>query len=607
MVEQRSIDVLVRDVYQGAVSRRTLLKRAAILGISGPTLTALLAACGGDEDEDPTEAAPAGGDATATTAAPSGDATEEPVSEATEEPDGEATEAPDDEATEAPEGADATATTADSSGSTGGGEATGEVVIMQGVDANTLDPLLRNSTPEFNINVHIFDMFLNRDPVTLEILPSIVESWDTIDELTWEFKLVEDAMFHDGTPVNAEAAVFTFERANQEQIGEAGRVQSIANQIGYESAEAVDEYTFRVTTTKPAAIFPDLLTSFEICPPSAYEDDSAENIANVAQNPVGSGPYKFVEWVRDDHITLEVNPDYWGTPPSIKTVTFRPVPELTARVVALQNDEAQIVVNLAPDVVQQVEDGESTRVSQVTGGRNIFIGIRCDRPPFDDVRVRQALNYAVDWDSIKEALLAGYGERTRTIVNPPNENMAIEAYPYDPDRARELLAEAGVEGLEITMDAPSGRYIQDAQLAQAIAQNFEDIGITINLNVLEWSVYAGELLSGDGSQLDELFFLGLGAPFSGEQELFYVHPTFSLNFTHWENQEYLDLYDQLNQSVDPDERKDLMDQLQVIVMDQCPWVWLWHQVDFYGVSANLEWEARADERISVSTASMSGI
>ncbi|MBA2454114.1 MAG: hypothetical protein H0V47_13150 [Chloroflexia bacterium] len=596
MAEQRSIDALVRDVYQGAVSRRTLLKRAAILGISGPTLTALLAACGGDEDEDPTAAAPTG-DATATTAAPSGDATEEPDDEATEAPDGEATEAPD--------GADATATTG-GTGSTGS-EATGSIVIMQGVDANTLDPLLRNATPEFTINMHVFDMFLQRNPDTLAIEPNIVESWETVDELTWEFKLVEGATFHDGTPVDAEAAVFTFERASQEQIGQAGRVQSLANQIGYESAEAIDEFSFRVTTSKPAAIFPDLLTSFEICPPSVYEDDSAENLANVAQSPVGSGPYTFVEWIRDDHITLEANPDYWGTPPSIQTITVRPVPELTARVVALQNDEANIIVNVAPDVVQQVEDAENTRISQVTGGRNIFIGIRCDTPPFDDVRVRQALNYAVDWDSIKEALLAGHGERTRTIVNPPNENMDIEAYPYDPDRARELLAEAGVENLEFTMDAPSGRYIQDSQLAQAIAQNFEDIGFTVNLNVLEWSVYAGELLSGDGSQLDELFFLGLGSPFSGEQELFYVHPEFSLNFTHWENEEYIDLYDQLNRSVDPDERKELMDQLQVIVMEECPWVWLWHQVDFYGASADLEWEARADERIDVSKSNFTGI
>jgi peptide/nickel transport system substrate-binding protein len=578
MAEQRAIDALVRDVYSGAVSRRTLLKRGAALGLATPTLMALLAACGGDDDDPTPTAAPAAADPT-------------PVPD---DDDDEETPEPDDDD-------DAEPTPADSDPM---GEATGEIVIMQGVDSNNLDPLLRNSTPEFTVNMHVFDMMLQRDAETLEIQPNIIESWDTIDELTWEFKLVEGATFHDGTPVDAESAVFTFERASQPQIGDAGRVQSLANQIGYESAEVVDEYTFRVHTSKPAAIFPDLLTSFEICPPSHYEDDSAENLSNVAQNPMGSGPYKFVEWVRDDRVVLEANPDYWGTPPQIARVVIRPVPELSARVVALQNEEAHIIVNVAPEVVQQVEDGDNTRISSVTGGRNIFVGIRCDKEPFGDVRVRQALNYAVDWDSIRLAILEGFGERTKTIVNPPNDNPDLEAYPYDPDRARELLAEAGVpEGFEVIMDAPNGRYIKDSDLAQAVAQNFEDVGLKINLRVLEWSVYAGELLPSGNP--DPLFFLGLGSPFSGEQELFYVHPDFSLNYTFWEDEEFVDLFAQLNQSVDPDERREFMYELQEIVMRECPWVFLWHQVDFYGAAADLNWEARADERIWVAESSMS--
>jgi peptide/nickel transport system substrate-binding protein len=281
---------------------------------------------------------------------------------------------------------------------------------------------------------------------------------------------------------------------------------------------------------------------------------------------------------------------------------IRPVPELSARVVALQNEEAHIIVNVAPEVVAQVEDAANTRVSSVTGGRNIFIGIRCDQEPFGDVRVRQALNYAVDWDSIREAILEGYGERTRTIVNPPNDNPDIEAYPYDPDRARELLAEAGVEeGFEVTMDAPNGRYIKDSDLAQAIAQNFEDIGFRINLRVLEWSVYAGELLPSGNP--DPLYFLGLGSPFSGEQELFYVHPDYSLNYTFWEDEEYVEKFAQLNQSVDADERRELMYEIQEIVQRECPWVFLWHQVDFYGAAEGLDWEARADERIWIAESS----
>lgn len=588
MAEQRAIDALVRDVYRGAVSRRTLLKRGAALGLATPTLMALLAACGDDDDD----AAPTAPPGVEPTPAPTDE--DDDTDDADDTPDPEPTPEPaddDDDAEEDPTPAPDPA-----------GEATGEIVIMQGVDSNNLDPLLRNSVPEFTVNMHVFDMMLKRNPETLEIMPNIIESWETVDELTWEFKLVEGASFHDGTPVNAEAAVFTFERASQPQIGDAGRVQSIANQIGYESAEEVDEYTFRVHTSRPAAIFPDLLTAFEICPPSHYEDDSSENIAHVAANPMGSGPYRFVEWVRDDRVVLEANPDYWGTPAQIARVVIRPVPELSARVVALQNEEAHIIVNVAPEVVPQLEEGNNTRISSVTGGRNIFVGIRCDIEPFDDVRVRQALNYAVDWDSIRVALLEGYGERTSTIVNPPNDNPNIDPYPYDPDRARELLAEAGVEeGFQVVMDAPNGRYIKDSDLAQAVAQNFEDVGLDIELRVLEWSVYAGELLPSGNP--DPLFFLGLGSPFSGQEELFYVHPDFSLNFTFWEDEEYVDLYAQLTASVDPEERREMMFELQEIVMRECPWVFLWHQVDFYGANTTLEWEARADERIWVAESS----
>jgi peptide/nickel transport system substrate-binding protein len=590
MAEQRAIDALVQDVYRGAVSRRTLLKRGAALGLATPTLMALLAACGDDDD-----------DAVAT-APPAAEPTPVPADEDddTDEPDDEPTEVPADEDDDAADEDDDTAETPTDPV----GEATGEIVIMQGVDSNNLDPLLRNSVPEFTVNMHVFDMMLKRDAETLEIQPNIIAEWETIDELTWEFTLVEGAEFHDGTPVNAEAAVFTFERASQPQIGELGRVQSLTAQIGYESAEVVDEYTFRVITNKPAAIFPDLLTSFEICPPSQYEDDSSDNLSYVAQNPMGSGPYKFVEWVRDDRVVLEANENYWGTPPQIARVVIRPVPELSARVVALQNEEAHIIVNVAPEVVQQVDEGANTRISSVTGGRNIFVGIRCDKEPFGDVRVRQALNYAVDWESIRIALLEGFGERTKTIVNPPNDNPNLEAYPYDPDRARELLAEAGVEeGFTVVMDAPNGRYIKDSDLAQAVAQNFEAVGLNIDLRVLEWSVYAGELLPSGNP--DPLFFLGLGSPFSGEQELFYVHPDFSLNYTFWEDEEFVDKFAQLNQSVDVDERRELMYELQEIVMRECPWVFLWHQVDFYGAAENLTWEARADERIWVAESSVS--
>lgn len=238
---------LLADALAGKQSRREILRRAAAMGISAPVFGALLAACGGGDD---TSDSGGSGGGSQTTPSTGGDTTP-------------------------------TASSGDGGSSGGDGDIPEEVVIMQGVDANTLDPLLRNATPEFNINVHVFDMFTKRNPQTLEVEPHIVTEWKTIDDLTWEFKLVEGATFHNGDPVNADAAIYSFERCAKGKIGEQPVVQTITRLIGYESAEKIDDYTFRVKTSKPAAIFPDLLTSFEIIPPSVYTDADADTIAKV--------------------------------------------------------------------------------------------------------------------------------------------------------------------------------------------------------------------------------------------------------------------------------------------------------------------------------------
>jgi peptide/nickel transport system substrate-binding protein len=589
MENQRGVDALMNDVLRGGLSRRGLLKRAAILGITGPTLAALIAACDDDDTDDSVDVDVDDDEADEPATGPDDEEDEEdeePVD--TDEEDEEDVE--DEEPVDEDEDEEADAPT----------ESEGRLVLLQGVDSNTLDPLVRNSVPEFTINMHVFDMMTWRDAESLEIGPNIVEDWTIVDDLTWEFTIVEGATFHDGSPVNAEAAVHTVERSMQDTIGDSGRVHQFAPQNSVEGAEVVDEYTFRVTTSAPAPIMLDLMNSFEMCPPEHYPMDS-ENV----DQPVGSGKYQFVEWVRDDHITLEANPDHWDGAPPIQEIIVRPVPEDSSRVIALQNEEAHIIVNVPPELVPQVEDADNARISDVAGGRSIFVGIRNDVEPFGDVRVRQALNYALDFDSISAALLEGFGEKMRTIVNPPNDNPDLEAYPYDPERARSLLEEAGVEdGTYVVMNAPRGRYIKDDELAEAVAQNFRDVGFDIDLQILDWSLYAGELLP--SGEPDALYFLGLGSPFSGQEELNYVHPDYSLNYTRWENEEYVDLYAQLRETLDEDERQDLIYRLQEVVMEECPWVFVWKQVDFYGASTNLEWEARADERIDMRNARFNG-
>jgi peptide/nickel transport system substrate-binding protein len=567
-------------------SRRQLLRAAAVMGAT-PALISLAAACGPG-------AAPASAPAPTAASAPPSAA---PAAAAAPTP---AAAAPTAAAQQAP----ATAST-------------GQVVVLQGVDANTLDPSFRNSTPEFNINSHIFNTLTWRDAKTLKVTPEFVQSWGLVDDLTWDFKIVTGAKFHDGTPADAEAVAFALTRYAKKQIGGKPTIQgTFTNLTGFESAKAMDASTVRMKTTAPAAIVPDLLSTLELVPPSQYTDESDANLAKLATQPVGSGPYKLVEWVKDDHITLEAFDGYWGPKPAFKTVTIKPVAELSTRVLALQNGQADVIVNVAPDQAAIVDKSDLGRISKVSGGRNIFVGMRVDRPLLADKRVRQALNYAFNFDAVNRALLASAGARTKTIINPPHEPPDAKPYPYDLDKAKSLMAEVGwkpgADGIlekdgqkfALVMDSPSGRYIKDKEIAQAMQQDFQRLGVQIDLRVLDWSLYAGDMLNKRNP--DDIFFLGLGSPFTGQEELNYIHKDFSLNSTYWPNPEYHELFDQLKASLDETKRQDLMNKMWAIAYDDPPWIYVWHQVDFYGVSKRIAWEARADERIRMSEAKLSG-
>jgi peptide/nickel transport system substrate-binding protein len=478
---------------------------------------------------------------------------------------------------------------------------TGTVTIVQGVDANTLDPSFRNATPEFNVNIQVFDTLLWRDPKSLKPVPWLAQEFKNVDPLTWEFKLRPNAKFHDGTAVDAEAIKFALDRLAKEKIGDKVTVPRIRRTMSYDATEVVDGTTFRIKTSAPSAVLPDILTQYEIVSPAAYQDESADNLAKVSSKPVGSGPWKFVEWQKDQRIVLEVNPNWWGPPVAFERIIIRPIGETSTRILSLKNGEVDIIVNVPPDNVADVDKSDKARVSSVDGLRKIFVGMRVDKhPALADKRVRQAINYALNFDAISRALLGGRGKRMKTIFNPPHEPPDAKPYPYDVNKAKSLLAEAGYpNGFSIDMNAPTGRYIKDKEIAQAIAQDLDKIGIKANLQVLEWSLYAGQKLTKNGDGPAPLYFIGLGAPVNGQDEAFYIHKDYGLDFTEWQNPDYLRLFDQLKVELDETKFQSIINQMHTIAWDECPWLWVYNQVDFYGASRKLIWDARPDERIAM--------
>ncbi|MGI8550993.1 MAG: ABC transporter substrate-binding protein, partial [Dehalococcoidia bacterium] len=335
---------------------------------------------------------------------------------------------------------------------------TGTLTVLQGVDANTLDPNFTNSTPEGNILRQVMDYMLYFNPKTFQPEPWLTELPKAINETTWEVKLkATNAKFHDGTPINADALKFTFDRFAPADFKWGGKpiVPSFGRLISYDHTDIVDATTVRVFTKAPAPILPTLLSyGIPVLPPSVYKDDSAANLAKVAATPVGSGPFKFVEWVKDDHLTMTVNPDYWGPKPAFEKAIWKAVPEVSTRILALQRGEADIIVNVPPDQADDLKKA-GQQVSSVKGGRIIFVGMRCDHAPFTDKRVRQAVNYAMNFDAINKALLNGAATRAVSILNPPHEPPDAKAFAYDPAKAKQLLSDAGFpNGFSTTMDFP---------------------------------------------------------------------------------------------------------------------------------------------------------
>lgn len=472
---------------------------------------------------------------------------------------------------------------------------TGTVRIVQGVDANTLDPSFTNATPEGNIDRHIFDFLLWRDAKTLKPVPRLAEEFRSIDSTTWEFKLRPNVTYHDGTKLDAEAVKFSMDRYARETIGGKPTVPRIRRTMSYDKIEVLDATTFRIKTAAPCPVLPDILTGIEVVSPTAYQADG-----EVSGKAIGSGPYKLVEWKKDDQVVVEVNPDWWGPTQAFERIIFRPVGETATRILQLKNGEADLIVNVPPDNAADINGSDNARIVRIDGARKIFVGMRASKhPALADKRVRQALNHALNFDALNRALLDGAGTRMKSYFNPPHEPPDAKAYDYNVQKAKDLLAAAGYpNGFSVEMHGPSGRYIKDKEIAQAVAQDLEKVGIKVDLQILDWSVYAGkELNAATGGPPSPLYFLGFGGGVNGLEEALFFHSDQQVNFTDWTNSEYLTLIDKLKVELDEQKFQEYINRIHAILWDEVPWIGIWNQVDFYGASKKLVWDARTDERI----------
>ena len=431
----------------------------------------------------------------------------------------------------------------------------------------------------------------------MEITPALATAWEKVDDLTWRFTLREGVQFHNGEPFTAEAVKYSIERLLDP---DAVRFNTDYRQIG--EVEVIDDYTVVIHTLTPDPNFLAKLFSLHMVPPAYTASVSEEEFS---ANPVGTGPYKFVEWILGQRLVLEANDDYWGGRPSVDRLVYRPIPEASTRLAELQAGTVDIIVQLNYDAIPLVEADPNLRAEANTGRRTVFmhmdlfVGIE----PLHDVRVRQAMSHAIDRQLIIDAVLNGYGTPLATIFRPDMAGYTpdFEPYAYDPERARELLAEAGYpDGFDVRFMTSDGIVNKGVEVAEAIGAMLGDVGIRTEILPVALQVMRDMYIGNPdpkGGNVEPLFMFNYGAPTpdatsplraligTGGIETFMFDPEFD---------ELIDLY---ASEMDPAVRDQVAYRIQEKLYNEVPLIALYLQLDVYGVNERLEWTARKDEYV----------
>lgn len=407
----------------------------------------------------------------------------------------------------------------------------GTLIFGRGGDSVKLDPINVTDGESLRVTHQIFDTLVKYKPNNTEILPSLAVKWSVSkDQKVWTFYLRKGVKFHDGTPFNAQAVKFNFDRwrdpKNPYHFG--GEFEYWGYMFGgfpgvVKSVDIVDEYTVRITLTKPLAPFLSNLAMpcFAIASPTAikkYKED-------FFKNPVGTGPFKFVSWSKGDKIVLEANKNYWDGAPYLDKIIFRSIPDNSARFMELEAGTVDIIDGLNPEDVERVRQNKNLQLFIRPSLNVCYLAMNMDKKPFDDRRVRLAINYAID----KRAIIEAYYPKDLAIVAknpiPPTlwgYNDKIQDFPYDPEMAKKLLAEAGYpNGFKTTLWAmPVNRpYIpQPMKVAEAVQSYLKAVGIDAEIVTFDWGTYLQKTENGE----HDMAFLGWTGDNGDPDNFFYV-------------------------------------------------------------------------------------
>lgn len=463
----------------------------------------------------------------------------------------------------------------------------GESVLTIALSApvTSLDPHNYRSGIDWIADGQLFDTLILRD-AQMTLQPHLAESWENVSPTVWRFRLRRDVVFHDGTAFTAEAVKINYERLiDPDKPARAGFYLS-----ALDSVKVVDDYTVELTTRVPTPAFLNYLAqaSVSMISPSALEQYGDD----VALNPVGTGPFKFVEWIPGTQLVLAKNEAYFLGPPKLDKVIFKPIAEDAARVMALLSGDVDAIQFPPIEYMDVLSTDPAYTVLSEVGMRVVGIWFNVERYPFTDVLVRKALNHAVNKNLIVEELLAGVATKATGVLPPRVWGMlSYDPYPYDPDKARELLAQAGWtdtdgdgivdkdgESFQVSLTSPIGKYYKDTEIATVVQAQLREIGVDVRVEIWEWAAYLSHLKAHE----HDFQIQGWGASPDADEPLrsnFYCGNPW--NVMGYCNEEVDELLDKGLQTMDPDERANYYHEAQHIIIDDAVWIVLYNEPKLY--------------------------
>ena len=505
-----------------------------------------------------------------------------------------------------------------------------EVTVGLSGDVLSMDPYVYNETISNAILQHMYEGLVLSDK-NLQNVPGLAESWKLSDDMmSWTFNLRKDVKFHNGNDFTADDVIYSFDRAHEAFSKWTSAFATV------ESYEKLDDYTIVIHSSSPDVIFLSKIRDVMILDKETFEGKGVEF---VALNPNGTGKYTLQEHVREDHITFVRNENYWGEKPQVEKVNFKPITNAATRTANILTGAVDLIVNVPVRDIEILETNEKIKIVKQSGLRNIYINFAgwSNTPspdakvpiispkgenPLISIKVRQAIYHAINEEEIIDKIMNGFATSTSSYCPKGyvGYNPNIKRLEYDAELAKKLLDEAGylvqtsgeLKGyrFQLTLDAPNDRYVNDAQIAQAIAGYLEKVGIKINLNLMSRSIFFS-YIRGTNTMGDVTHFLMTGWADSGGEgvllasDLLYSHDQTGpvkegfggVNRGYYKNEKIDGLIEKALATKDVVKRDELVQEIWKIASDEVAYIPLHFEEDIFALNDRINYIPRLNKYI----------